>query len=168
MYCYLEFKLSYLKNLKLFSIRVKELSEPIVLWRKGRRVLALFISIFLRNWSLSDARWFCGKKRKIGKGNLYLTENRLSWNVMCCASDNYNYMCHTCAKEFFEFELQLKSYWQNIKFSRYCPKFPIFKFRNFSSIGLFATFETNCFIPINFMAGTCQEYSFSFLPVATR
>ena len=31
VYCYLEFKLSYLKNLKLFSIRVKELSEPIVL-----------------------------------------------------------------------------------------------------------------------------------------
>ena len=31
-YCYLEFKLSYLKNLKLFSIRVKELSEPT---RKG-------------------------------------------------------------------------------------------------------------------------------------
>ena len=34
LYCYLEFKLSYLKNLKLFTIRVKELSEPIVLWRK--------------------------------------------------------------------------------------------------------------------------------------
>ena len=34
------------------------------------------------------------------KGNLYLTENRLSWNEMCCASDNHNYMCHTCAKEF--------------------------------------------------------------------
>ena len=34
VYCYLEFKLRYLKNLKLFSIRVKELSEPIVLWRK--------------------------------------------------------------------------------------------------------------------------------------
>ena len=31
VYCYLEFKLSYLQNLKLFSIRVKELSEPIVL-----------------------------------------------------------------------------------------------------------------------------------------
>ena len=29
--CYLEFKLRYLKNLKLFSIRVKELFEPIVL-----------------------------------------------------------------------------------------------------------------------------------------
>ena len=37
VYCYLEFKLSYLKNLKLFSIRVKELFEPIVLWRKGNR-----------------------------------------------------------------------------------------------------------------------------------
>ena len=31
VYCYLEFKLSYLKNLKFFSIRVKELSEPILL-----------------------------------------------------------------------------------------------------------------------------------------
>ena len=94
--------------------------------KKRRRVLALFISIFLRNRSLSDARWFCGKKRKIGKGNLYLTENPLSWNVMCCASDNHNYMCHTCAKEFFRFELQSRSYWQKIQFSRYCPKFPIF------------------------------------------
>ena len=102
MYCYLEFKLSYLKNLKLFSIRVKELSEPIVLCKKKRRrVLAHFISIFLRNRSLSDTRWFYGKTRKIGKGNLYLTENRLSWNEMCCASDNHNYMCHTCAKEFW-------------------------------------------------------------------
>ena len=35
----------------------------------------------------------------MGKGNLYLTKNRLYWNEMCCASDNYNYMCHTCAKE---------------------------------------------------------------------
>ena len=35
VYCYIEFKLSYLKNLKLFSIRAKELSEPIILWRKA-------------------------------------------------------------------------------------------------------------------------------------
>ena len=35
-------------------------------------------------------------------------------------------ICHTCAKEFFKFELKLSSYWQNIKFSRYCPKFHIF------------------------------------------
>ena len=83
----------------MFSIRVKELSEPIVLWRKGDG-LALFISIFLRSRSLSDARWFYGKKCKIGKGNLYLTENQLSWNEVCCASDNHNYMCQTCAKEF--------------------------------------------------------------------
>ena len=31
VYCYLEFKPRYLKILKLFSIRLKELSEPIVL-----------------------------------------------------------------------------------------------------------------------------------------
>ena len=126
MYCYLEFKLSYLKNLKLFSIRVKELSELIVFVKKRRWVLALFISIFSKNQSLSDARWFYSKKRKIGKGNLYLTENQLSWNEMCSASDNHNYISHTCAKEFLNFKLQLSSYWQNIKFSRYCPKFHIF------------------------------------------
>ena len=123
VYCYLEFKLSYLKNLKLFSIRVKELSEPIILRRKRRWVLALFISIFLRNRFLNDIRWFYGKKRKIGNGNLYLTENWLSWNEMCCASYNHNYMCHTYAKEFLKFELQLSSYWQNIKFHDIAPNF---------------------------------------------
>ena len=67
-YFYLEFKLRYLKNLKLFSIRVKE---------KRRWGFALFKNI------LSNARWFYGKtkqnktKRKIGEGNLYSTENRL-------------------------------------------------------------------------------------------
>ena len=167
MYCYLEFKLSYLKNLKLFSIRVKELSEPIVLWTKRRRVFTLFISIFLRNLSLSDARWFYGKKHRIGKENLYLIENRLSWNEMCCASDNHNDMCHTCAKEFLNFDLQLSNYWQNIDIFTILPQISHFhKNRNFSSI--FATFETNCFIPINFMVGACQEYSFSFLPVVSR
>ena len=77
VYCYLEFKLRYLKNLKLFSIRVKELFELIVL-RNRRRVFALFKSILLRNRSLSNGSWFYGKKRKIGKTNLYSTENRLS------------------------------------------------------------------------------------------
>ena len=23
-----------------------------------------------------------------------------SWNEMCCATDNHNYMCHTCQKNF--------------------------------------------------------------------
>ena len=34
---------------------------------------------------------------------------------MCCASDNHNYKCHTCAKEFLKFELQLSSYWPKKK-----------------------------------------------------
>ena len=75
MYCYLEFQLCYLKKLKLFSIRVKELFEPNVWQKKGNRFLLFFKSIFLRNRSLSNTWWFYGKKRKIGKGNLHLTEN---------------------------------------------------------------------------------------------
>ena len=45
--CYLEFKLRYLKNLKLFCIRVKELFEPIVLRKKGDGFLLFFYNIFL-------------------------------------------------------------------------------------------------------------------------
>ena len=56
MHCYLKFKLGYLKYLKLFSIRVKELFEPIVLRKKRRRVFALFKNIFSKNRSLSNAR----------------------------------------------------------------------------------------------------------------
>ena len=68
------------KKLKLFSVRVKELFEPIV----------------LRNRSLSNARYFYNKNRKIVKGNLYSTKNRLSRNEMWCAADNYSYMSHMC------------------------------------------------------------------------
>ena len=45
VYCYLEFKLRYLKNLKLFSIRAKELFELIVLRQKADGFL-LFLKAF--------------------------------------------------------------------------------------------------------------------------
>ena len=45
LYCYLEFKLRYLKNLELFSIRVKELFES-SFTKKGNGFL-LFLKAFL-------------------------------------------------------------------------------------------------------------------------
>ena len=81
VYCYFEFKLRYLKNLKLFLIRV-ELFEPIVLRTKADGFVCLFVcffvcffflfnfffslsslfkSTFLRNRSLSNATRFYGK-----------------------------------------------------------------------------------------------------------
>ena len=66
---------------------------------KRRRAFALFISTFLKTdlWvTLGD--FTVKKPHKIGMGNLYLIENRLSWNEMCCAADNHNYMCHKYAK----------------------------------------------------------------------
>ena len=50
----------------LFSIRVKELFEPIPL-RKKWQVFALFKSIFLINQSLSNASWFKVKNTKLGR-----------------------------------------------------------------------------------------------------
>ena len=37
VYCYLEFELRYLENLKLFLIRVKEIFEPLVLQKKKKK-----------------------------------------------------------------------------------------------------------------------------------
>ena len=53
--------------------RVKNYLNPYFA-KKSWRVFALFKSIFLRTRSLSNTRWFALKKRKVGKGNLYLTK----------------------------------------------------------------------------------------------
>ena len=52
MYCYLEFKLRYHKNLKLFSITVKELFEPIVLRKKKATGFCSFLKAFSRETDL--------------------------------------------------------------------------------------------------------------------
>ena len=82
---------------------------------------------------------FAVKKRKIGKGNLYFTENRFSLNEMCCASDNHNYMCHTRAKDFFLIRASIKQLLTKYQIFKILPQISHFhKYRNFSSI--FATF----------------------------
>ena len=126
MYCYLEFKLSYLKNLKLFSIRVKELSEPIVLWRKGDG-FQLFSQAFCWEtdlWvTLGD---FTVKKTQNWEGNSVFNWKsiELKRNLLYFRKSQL-YVSHMC-KRIFKFQLQLSSYWLNIKFSRNCPKFHIF------------------------------------------
>ena len=68
VYCYLEYKLRYLKNLKLFSIRVKELFEPIVLPKKKGDGFLLFLKAF--SWEIDF--WvklgdFAVKNTKLGR-----------------------------------------------------------------------------------------------------
>ena len=58
--------------MKLFSIRVKELFEPIVFaGEKKPTGLALSKKHLLENRSLSIVRLFYGKKRKIRRRNLF-------------------------------------------------------------------------------------------------
>ena len=40
------------------------------------------------------------KKRKIGKGNLNLTESQLSRNELWCTAENHNLMCKYVQKDF--------------------------------------------------------------------
>ena len=94
VYCYLEFKFRFLKILKLFSIIVKELWKLIVLWRTGDGFLH-----FLKAFSWETDVWvtlgnFTVKHAKIGKGNLFLTENRLNRDEMWYVADKHIYMCH--------------------------------------------------------------------------
>ena len=128
VYCYHEFKLRYLKNQKLFSIRVKELFEPIVLKKKRRRLFAFFFKA--SSWktdlwvTLGD---FTVINAKLGRLRLK-PENQLSWNEMCCSADNHNYMRHACAKEFLDSNL-IKTVIDKISnFHEIAPKFHIFTY----------------------------------------
>ena len=94
LYCYLEFKFCYLKNMKLCLIIVKELFEHIL--QKQSMGFSPLKSISLRNRSLSDFRVKNTKLRR----NLYLIENWLCRNKIWCVVDNYTYMCHMSAKWF--------------------------------------------------------------------
>ena len=65
-------------------------------------------------------------------------------------------------QEYFRFELSyLRSYWQNIKFSRYCPKFPIFTNFVIFQVILCNFWDQLLGIATSFMEETFdQEYSF--------
>ena len=135
MYFYIEFKLRYLKNLELFLIRVKELFEPIVLRKKADGFL-LFLKAFSWEIDLSVTLGdFTVKNAKIGKGNLYLTENGLSRNEIYCAADIHNYMCHIYVQKDFQIRTLIKQLLIKYQIFTKLPQIShIHKNRNFLSI----------------------------------
>ena len=114
-FCYLEFKLCYLKNLTLFSIRVKELFEPIVLEKKRATGFCSLKkkkkkkNIFLRNRSLSNSRRFY-RKKKTQNSEVNSVFNRNQLSKICakaCLDLNFNQAvinkvpnCHEIAPNF--------------------------------------------------------------------
>ena len=88
----------------MFSIRVKELFETIVLRKKKKK--GDWLLLFLKAFSWETDLWvtlgdFTVKKTcKIGEGKL--TENRLNRNEMLWAADNHNNMCYICAKGYLD------------------------------------------------------------------
>ena len=85
----------------------------------------LFLKAF--SWE-TDLLWetlgdFAVKKRKIGEGNLYLTENQLSRNLMWCASDNHNNLCHICAKLILDSNFNLAVIHKISIFNEIAPNF---------------------------------------------
>ena len=89
--------LSY--KLEIVYIKVKELFEPIVLWKK------MMGKAFYRK---TDLWVMLGdyEKCKIGKGFVHLTANRLGRKEMRCAADYHKYMNHTyMCNKIFRFEI---------------------------------------------------------------
>ena len=158
MYCYLEFKLRYLKNLKLFSIRVKQLFEPIVSYFEGKNAMGFLL--FLKFLSWETDLWVTK-----GNGNRYLSENWLRRNKMWCAADNHNYIyvSDICAKGLLDSSFNF----ENIKFSRNCPKFHIFtKNHNFLKYN-WKLIDQMPSTLTDLMAGTYEESTFWILPVVS-
>ena len=77
------------------------------------KIFFFFFFFLLRNRSLSNARWFCSKKRNNGKGNLYLTENQFGRNKNYLKEDNHNYMV-TWVKKNSQIRASTSSYWNRI------------------------------------------------------
>ena len=72
---------------------------------------------------------------------------------MWCAAGNHNYMSHVCAKGFLDLNFN---------------QAVIDKISNLLEIAQNFTYISLYFFPMNSMAGTCRECTFSFLPVVSR
>ena len=72
--------------------------------KKKKNGFLLFLEAF--SWETDLCVTLCDftvkKTRKIGKGNLDSTENRLGGNKMWSAEDNHSWMCHIYAKGFLD------------------------------------------------------------------
>ena len=67
MYCYTEFKIRYLINLKLFSVGIKELIEPTVLWKKADGFLFFLKALSSETDLLVTLTDFTVKTAKFGR-----------------------------------------------------------------------------------------------------
>ena len=83
----------------MFSIRVKELFEPIVLRKQGDTFL-LFSKAFSGETDLSVTLGDFTVKMQNWEEKSVLTENQCSRKELWCAADNYNNMCHICERTF--------------------------------------------------------------------
>ena len=83
---------------------------------------------------------------------------------MLCAADNHNYMCHICAKGFLDSDFNEALINKISNFQELALISHVHKNHNFFK-SIIEKRKTNCFYPKNFLAGTCKESTFSFLPV---
>ena len=92
-----------LKLVIVFNWNKRIIWAYIVSWKKGDG-FSFFLKAFETDLlvTLGD---FTVKKRKIGKGNLFLTENRFSKNEIWCAVVYRNQMRHIMCKTIFRFQL---------------------------------------------------------------
>ena len=109
-------------------------------------------------------RDFRVKNCKNGQENLYLTEYRLRKNEMWCDADNYNNICHICAKGVLDSNLKKAVIDKISNFQEIAPNF------TYLQQSYFLKYNWNFLnqLLLYFMAGAYKECTFSFLPVVSR
>ena len=138
-----KFKLRYFKNLKLFSIRVKELFEPLVLRRKDDGCLLFF------NQSLSNPWWFCTKKRKID-----LVETTFAVQMIITLTQV------TCVLQYSQIRTLIKQLLAKYRLSKKYPQISHIH-KNFNFLGIIGFFLDQLLLACKFMTVARQEYSFA-------
>ena len=87
---------------------------------------------------------------------------------MWCTAGYHNFMSHICAKGFLDSNFDYAVFDKiSLFFKRNCSKIHIFTQIEFFK-SLIVIFLDQLLFPITFVAGTCMECTFSFLPVVSR
>ena len=163
LYCYVEFKLRYLKNVKLFSIGVNWLIEPLVLPRKGDGCL-----LFLKAFSWETDLWvtlgdFAFKHAKLGMEiciQLKIDLVETKFPVRKIITDIWV----ICVQKNSQFRTLIKHLLAKYQFSQKLPQIShIHKYCIFFKVKL------DFFRPTasNFMVVAWEKYSVSILPLVS-
>ena len=144
--------------MKLFSVRVKELFEPICLRKKEADGFLLLLKAFLWETYLWLTLGDFMLKTQICEGKFVFNWKSIEWKRFWCTAHNRNESCHICVKEFLDSNFNWAVNNNRSIYTKLLPIAHIHKNRNFQSILLKLDRPTASTLWLS----RCQECIFHF------